>query len=390
MKRRAALLLGLAAGVTAAWTRVLADQRQQARLASNDCRTQLPHAAAAPLGVDSAFAANFVGGRGEGQHFVDVERGWTLTHQSLLKHRIGPPVTGAIEDASRPHGTAVLGIVCGCSADGDYAGLAPEVASVHVSSTTQSLRSGIQAAIDKLVAINAADPASGGGVLLLETQARLFQPQGGLAYLPIESLPELFELIADAVRRGITVIEAAGNGLDTGGEPRGIDLDAYADRQGVQILRRDSARGDSGAIIVGAARSEVIDGRHERFYSSNFGSRVDCYAWGEDVIAPSSTATSPFLVSGCVSDFGETSAAAAIIAGVALILQGMVAAARPGERLAPRRLRQILSDKALGTGCVAAKGEIGVMPDLKRILDAKVLGVTPVLYPKPRPGAERG
>lgn len=393
MKRRAALLLGLAAGVSAAWTRVLADQRDDARgegLAGNDCSAQLPHTAAAPLGVGSTFAANFLGGRGEGQHFVDVERGWTLNHQSLLKHRIGPPVTGAVEDASRPHGTAVLGIVCASSADGSFIGLAPQVASVHVSSTTQSLRSGIQAAIDKLAAINAADPSGGGGVLLLEAQARLVPSQGGMAHLPVEALPELHELVASAVRRGITVIEAAGNGLSTGGTPRGIDLDVFADRQGMRTLRRDSARGDSGAIIVGAARSQPIEGRHERFYSSNFGSRIDCYAWGEDVIAPASTTTSPFLTSGCVKDFGETSAAAAIIAGVALIVQGVVAAAEPGQRLAPRKLRQILSNTALGTGCVAAKGEIGVMPDLERILDAGVLGVTPVRHSKPRPTVEHG
>ena len=103
------------------------------------------------------------------------------------------------------------------------------MASVHVSSTTESLRSGIQAAIDKLDAINAADPTSGGGVLLLETQARIFQ-SGEMARLPTEALPELFELIASAVRRGITVIEAAGNGLDTGGGHRGIDLDDFVDQ----------------------------------------------------------------------------------------------------------------------------------------------------------------
>ena len=144
----------------------------------------------------------------------------------------------------------------------------------------------------------------------------------------------------------------------------------------MRILRRNSARGDSGAIVVGAARAEVQDGRHRRVASSNYGSRVDCYAWGEAVTAPSSTAHAPYATTACTGDFGETSAAAAIIAGVALIVQGVVAQAEPGRRVAPGRLREILGDPALGTGCVIAQGRIGVMPDLARILTPGVLGVT--------------
>ena len=118
------------------------------------------------------------------------------------------------------------------------------------------------------------------------------------------------------------------------------------------------------------------DGRHRRVASSNYGSRVDCYAWGEAVTAPSSTGHAPYATTACTADFGETSAAAAIIAGVALIVQGVVSQAEPGRRVTPRRLREILGDPALGTGCVIAQGRIGVMPDLARILTPGVLGVT--------------
>lgn len=392
MNRRIALLMGLAAGISGAWRHATGGEVLATRAAdaTGSCKLRMGHLQPAPVGVGAKFAASVLGGNGEGQHFVDVEQGWTLEHDCLLAHHIGPPLTGTIDNASRPHGTAVLGIVCGASADGGYVGLAPRVASVHVSSTTESLRSGIKAAIDKLVAINSADLRSGGGVLLLETQARIATPQGGMGHLPVEALSECFELIAGAVGHGITVIEAAGNGRDTVGAPEGIDLDEFVDRDGRRILRRDSPRGDSGAIIVGAARAEVINGRHERFSSSNFGSRVDCYAWGESVIAPSSTSRAPFSRSGCAQDFGETSAAAAIIAGVALVVQGVVAAAQPGRRLAPRHLREILSSPALGTGCVGANGAIGVMPDLEKIIDAGVLDVTPVQRSKQHPAVERG
>ncbi|HKE44930.1 MAG TPA: S8 family serine peptidase [Steroidobacteraceae bacterium] len=375
MKRRDALLGAVALGMAAALR-----GRESAAVVPvpDDCTAPPGYAGAAPTGIGAASARELAGGAGEGRHFVDVEQGWTLTHDCLRAHRIGAPLVGTIDESSRAHGTAVLGIVCGTGAG--YLGLAPQLASVHVSSTSESLSSGIAAAIDKLLAINAADRDSAGGVLLVETQAQLFTSEGAMGRLPAEALPELFDLIAGATRRGITVIEAAGNGSDTGGVPEGIDLDGFLDERGERFLRRDPHR-DSGAIIVGAAHARVVAGRHERFPSSNYGSRVDCYAWGEQVTAPAS--------SGCSADFGETSAAAAIVAGVALIVQGVAAAARPGVRLPPLRLREILSHAELGTACVTAAGHIGVMPNLAKILQAGVLGVTPVRrnrFQAPAPG----
>jgi serine protease len=378
VRRRNLLLSGLALGVAAA-LKARGSATPGPGGAQAECNVHSGYGATAPAGIGLDNARDLAGGAGERQHFIDVELGWTLNHDCLLAHRIGAPLSGVIDESSRAHGTAVLGIVCGSSPDGGYTGLAPRVASVHVSSTSESQRAGIAAAIDKLVSINAADRGSAGGVLLLETQTYLVTPQGGMGRFPAEALPELFELIESATRRGITVIEAAGNGRDTGGEPQGIDLDRFANERGEPFLRRDSARGDSGAIIVGAARSVTAARKHGRVTSSNYGSIVDCYAWGERVAVPSD--------SGCTVDFGETSAAAAIIAGVALIVQGVVAAARPGVRLPPRRLREILSDGALGTPCADGGGHIGVMPDLARILDPAVLGITPVRRSRSRVAA---
>jgi hypothetical protein len=377
VKRRNVILSTLALAIAAALdvraTRAVPGERSAARA----CGSHIGCAAAAPDGIGLDSAADVAGGAGEGQHFIDVERGWMLTHQSLLAHRIGAPLTGKLDQGSSRHGTAVLGIVCGTSAS--YTGLAPRVASVHVSSTSESARSGIAAAIDRLVAINAADRNSAGGVLLLETQTRLATPEGGMGHLPAEALPQLFELIAGATRRGITVIEAAGNGRDTGSVPQGIDLDRFENERGEPFLKRDSVRGDSGAIVVGAGRSRTVAGKHEPVTSSNYGGRIDCYAWGEHVTVPAEA--------GCAADFGETSAAAAIIAGVALIVQGVVAAAQPGMRLPPRQLREILSHRGLGTPCADGARNIGVMPDLAKILDANVLGITPVRRNRSRAAA---
>lgn len=375
--------MGLAAAMPAVWQRIGA-ARENAESAVDPgrpdarCVGHPGHLDPAPAGVGAAHAAQFLGGNGAGQHFIDVEQGWTVTHDCLIAHRIGSPLTGRIDDASRPHGTAVLGIVCGTSSDGGCAGIAPGLESVHVSSCLDDRAGAVGAAIDKLIEINSRSVHGGGGVLLIEAQALFAAPRGGMDHLPLEALPEIHELIVKATRAGITVVEAAGNGRETGFSDQGIDLDAYADEKGEHILRRDSPHGDSGAIIVGAARSSVDGGRHGRFPSSNYGSRIDCYAWGQHVVTPSSTTRPPFSTSTCARDFGETSAAAAIVAGVALLVQGVAAMARPGFRLRPARLREILNDRALGTRCLARDGDIGVMPDLAKILCPRVLGAAPV------------
>ena len=96
------------------------------------------------------------------------------------------------------------------------------------------------------------------------------------------------------------------------------DLDLYADPDGHRTLDRFGADfQDSGAIMVGAASSTVP---HIRRPSSNFGSRIDCYAWGENVDTLSTDrdgeATDLYTTS-----FNETSGASAIISGAAVITQ---------------------------------------------------------------------
>jgi hypothetical protein len=40
----------------------------------------------APDGIDAEFAWGFAGGDGAGQNVIDLERGWTLTHEDLTAH----------------------------------------------------------------------------------------------------------------------------------------------------------------------------------------------------------------------------------------------------------------------------------------------------------------
>ena len=88
---------------------------------------------------------------------------------------------------------------------------------------------------------------------------------------------------------------------------------------------------DSGATMVGAGKHftfydpETNTGLH-RGQIVNFGTRIDCYAWGDSIyttgIADEPKSPGVPLKKSYRSDFGGTSGAAAIIAGGALLIQG--------------------------------------------------------------------
>jgi subtilase family protein len=174
---------------------------------------------------------------------------------------------------------------------------------------------------------------------------------------------------------GIIVVESAGNG-DLASRA-GNDLDEFK-VNGKKIFNRHSKDfKDSGAIIVGAATSTVP---HERIHYSNYGNRIDCYAWGENVATtggyPRSSGTA---INMYTQNFSGTSAAAAIIAGVALSVQS-ICEANMNLRLSPAQMRILLSNHLYGTPSANGKviDKIGVMPDLKKIIEQKLnLNLTP-------------
>lgn len=308
----------------------------------------------APDGIDAEFAWGFDGGDGAGIGVIDLERGWTFDHEDLTAHG-GALLHGTIRDESRAHGTAVLGEICAVDNTLGCVGICPNVASVNAVSYHGSNRpDAIMAAIASL---------SFGEVLLLEVQVGI----GVLGWMPTETLDADFETIRLATALGIVVIEAAGNG--------GNDLDAYTNDDGDMILNR-AAPGfrDSGAIMVGAASSTTP---HTRMDFSNFGSRVDCYAWGENVDTCSSNAAASTTI--YTSTFNGTSSASPIITGAALVLQG-IAEASLSSRFSPKQMRVILSDPTTGTPSDDPPSDlIGVMPDLRAIIE-DVLNVATDVY----------
>ncbi len=299
----------------------------------------------APHGID-APAAWRRGLRGAGVWFADIEGGWNDEHEDLpgdrIKHVGG---TKFRDPAWRAHGTAVLGEVVGRDNGKGVVGIAPDVERVFTSS------------IGGTTVANAIDVAAknlrAGDVLLIELQGG--GPRG--RWLPVEYWDDNYDAIKAATRRGVVVIEAAGNG--------GENLDHKEYKQ-----KFDRAKRDSGAIMVGAGgppRGGWAD--RERLDFSNYGGRVDVQGWGRKV------ATLDYGdLQACAGadrhytgEFSGTSSASPIVAGAAVIVQSL--AKTRGKLLTPVQIRDLLRET--GTPQMGdTSQQIGPRPDLERALTA--------------------
>jgi hypothetical protein len=203
-----------------------------------------------------------------------------------------------------------------------------------------------------------------GDVLELEAQVGT----AGLTNMPVEAESATFDAIRLATSLGIVVVEAGGNGSN--------DLDTFTSG-GQQILNRASAAfRDSGAIVVAAASSASP---HSRLSFSNYGSRIDCYGWGQNIDTTGDGWTGN-TTTAYTSGFGGTSGATPIVAGAAIAVQAM-AQASLGYRFSPRQLREILKAPANSTASSApATDRIGRMPNLRAIIDGSALNLAPNVY----------
>ncbi len=304
-------------------------------------------------GIDAEFAWTITGGDGAGQSFVDLEQGWTLNHEDLVS--AGITLISGVNQAYFGHGTAVLGEIRATDNNIGNVGIAPAATGRVVSQYRTASTYNTAEAI-----LSAAAVMAFGDVMLLEAQTFY----AGLSNMPVEAEPAVFDAIRLTTALGIIVVEAAGNG--------GNNLDTVL---GGVLNRASAVFKDSGAIMVGAASSSVP---HTRLSFSCFGSRIDCYGWGQNIDTTGEGWTGN-LTNTYTVNFGGTSGASPIITGAALAVQGMHQASR-GYRLSPRQMRQILSAAATGTlSGNPASDLIGVMPNLNAI-STSVLGVTPDIY----------
>lgn len=310
----------------------------------------------APDGIDAEYAWTQPGGDGSGIGFVDMEQGWTLNHEDLVA--AGITLISGTNTAYFGHGTSVLGEVVAIDNTIGCIGIAPE-ATARVVSQYQPGGYNTAQAILSAVAV-----MSFGDVLLLEAQTLM---AGVAGYVPVEVETAVFDAIRLASALGIIVVEAGANGS--------TDLDTIT-LAGQQILNRGSAGfRDSEAVMVGAASAAVP---HTPLGFTNYGSRIDCYAWGEAIDTTGDGWTGN-AVNTYTTGFGGTSGASPIITGAALLLQSMSEAAQ-GFRFSPRQVRSILADPATGTASAnPATDRIGVMPDLQDII-ATTFNIRPDVY----------
>ena len=297
---------------------------------------------AAPVGIDARWAWEQPHGKGAGIGFVDLEQGWRLSHEDYKSRAPQEPLYGDNRDfaEARNHGAAVLGVVVANHDSKGVNGIAP-LASVNLTSHYRKADQTYQHVADAI--IGAWDNMGSGDILLIEVQR---------SSLPVERDDADFDAIRLATANGRVVIEAAGNGDS--------DLD-------------DLGLMDSGAIMIGGGKKEEP---HNRWHLSNYGSRIDCYAWGHHVTTcgygdkddGARGGGDPNENRAYTDRFKGTSSASAIIAGAALILQGMYFQ-KTGLRYSPQRMRELLSCETTGT----SSGDhdqypIGVMPDLSAII----------------------
>lgn len=315
-----------------------------------------------PKGIGAVGVWPKPGCDGSNVNVIDLESGWILSHKDLPSPQLLYGDQNLASQDARDHGAAAMGVVGGCNNNVGIIGVAPNVGSLNAVShydeatgTALHVADAIDAATTFLVP---------GDVLLLEVE----RYDGNAAY-PTETDSADWQAIRLAVAQGIVVVEAAGNGKQ--------NLDEWSDPTSERTLDV-GADGyvDSGAILVGSAFDLVlqdggVDG-HERYYTSNYGSRVDVHAWGEHIYTAGygSAAGTAGTAESYASSFGETSGASAIIAGAAAVIQSWLKNAT-GDVFDSLQMRKTLSAPSTSTPQVLQAGKpIGVMPDLKAIVAA--------------------
>ena len=323
------------------------------------------------LGIRSCWA--LPGGQGDGVRLVDIEAGWNVDpcHACLPQRRIilHPGHTPNHRDRYLRHGNAVLGTVLAQHARRGGKGIAPNAGAYLVCTDapepdgTGFSRDHASAMITALLHRQPCD------VFLLEAQSkwRRRSPNGETSLvtgLPVEVESHVLELIRLATALGVVVVEPAGNGSD--------NLDRIAAEIKTREDRDVLANRDSGAILVGALRGGgTTHDPFERLPSSNFGCRIDCYAPGEWILAPWTVRGGEDHDDYTDTDFGETSAAGAIIAGAVVVLQAI--AKQRQTPLDPLAIRTALSRSDINTPLAIATCDspdrAPVMPNLRRIVN---------------------
>lgn len=292
-------------------------------------------------GVNMTYAWG-LGQTGAGINIRDVEYGFNKNHEEL-DHRNalvapGMTISTSASTAYTEHGTAVLGIVFADKGTYGISGMAHGADEILLFPEWQQIGYNRINAITQSIASSAL-----GDVILYEMQAT--GAQGGYGPAEYESL--VWDLTKAATDSGIMIIAAAGNGAEN------LDSAAYASY---------TARGNSGAIIVGAGDNSIT---HNRLSYSTYGNRVDVQAWGQGVFA--SGYGDAQQIGGdfnqYYTNFSGTSSATPLVASCAIVLQSYYHSLT-GNYMTPSQMRTLLINTGIAQG-TGTSGHIGPIPNMQ-------------------------
>ncbi len=316
------------------------------------------------LGININWAWGRHGAKGRGVRVTDCEYCFNWQHEDL--RGLVAPQPGVsnfyyFKDSrgvpSDDHGTATLGVLKAGENNYGVTGTVP-LADAHFYGDKAQISAGGEQSRHATITAAAAASAAG-DVVVLEMQTWGLQgdyiDENGVNqknYGPAELDQAVWLAVDAATKANVIVVAAGGNGAQN------LDGDEYADYR---------ARGDSGAIIVGAGRSsEKPQLARSKIGFSTYGERVNVQGWGENVTSLGYGRLGNYDTGSrnqrYTATYSGTSSASPVVASAVVAIQS---AAREilGRPLTPAEMRGLLirTGKAQ-TGDVSLK--IGPLPDV--------------------------
>lgn len=321
----------------------------------------------APNGIGAMAVWNRRGALGQRIRICDIEGAWRLDHEDLPAGIASFGGTIQTSATWRNHGTAVLGEMIGKPGTSGVVGISHRARGAVQSAFTGSL-------FTPAAAIrNATRRLRAGDVILIELHA--IGPTK--KYIAMQYWNDVFSAIRMATDKGITVVEAAGNGGENFQKT---------------VFRNTGLQKDAGAIVVGAgipptnymdyfgddwtfagfSRYGKIGVPRSRIWFSNYGKIVNVQAWGWHVTtlgygdAQGGSSESRWYT----HRFSGTSSASPIVAGAVACIQGRATAVR-GAPLSPAAVRRLLirtgTPQMRGPG-VPLSQHIGPQPNMEKAI----------------------
>jgi subtilisin family serine protease len=317
------------------------------------------HLDAAPgLGVSSLWKAP--GGNGQGVRVLIYDYAIDEDHVCFQHGLTSIDSVKRSDPKLRDHGTAVAGVVGARqvpngSLPRGVSGCAPGASMIFFAVSRGRMQcSDLWKAHDQL---------EEGDILLLPQTARLDTNVAGaptFPWVPLEWFPDMQIPIEAMTKKGIIVVQAAGNDDANLDDPL---FDAPPKPGHFPSWRNpfSVARGSGpSSIIVGASHVDIQQGRMPY---SNFGRCVDVQGWGENVVTCGYGDLEDPGDPHCrfTAAFSGTSAAAAMIAGTLACLQGVRKVDPSKGYITPANARAVLLTHA--TKAPASYEPIGDRPD---------------------------